>query len=335
MENEKNFSCFYALQWSTEAKTRRLPGFYICLFALCFHALFWLEIVFFSNLRQRSLQWIYAYLITDFLIILRVLFLYTVRTTSPECFPSQAWFWFVCHIDVFSDFHLNVVQVYIFLALNFSRYIQIRHNKNVYVDYPKSIVFVHWIIYTAPIFSFIMQNRLLLTEIFVIPHDSCDIRYKTVVIRAVNLFLSFVLPILLNLIIIVLSARHIRSATRHTTTQQGNQQFLARQRYNRSIFIQFLVFYLVWLCLWSPNLIIYQTFYNNPALTQIGRLLNFIEVSLDPLIIVALDTRLLQVWRKIFDYFKRKCRHDRVFPERDAPNAFDHHIATIQQHRTI
>ncbi|CAF4235202.1 unnamed protein product, partial [Adineta steineri] len=63
------------------------------------------------------------------------------------------------------------------------------------------------------------------------------------------------------------------------------------------------VFYTIWLSLWSPNIIVYQISIDGNV-TSIVRLLNFIGITLDPIIIAALDVRFWQEWRKVFMYLK-------------------------------
>jgi hypothetical protein len=86
--------------------------------------------------------------------------------------------------------------------------------------------------------------------------------------------------------------------TSRLTAQQHHET--AREKYHRSLVIQFVVFYTVWLLLWSPNLLIYQFTSGTSNATIIASLLNFIEITLDPIIIAALDVRFQKIWLKIW-----------------------------------
>ncbi len=97
----------------------------------------------------------------------------------------------------------------------------------------------------------------------------------------------------------------------HLTSQLGQTQHhvSAREKYHRSFVIQFVIFYTVWLLLWSPNVIVYQ-FTNRTDMLRIVRLLNFIEIALDPIILSALDVCFWKVWENMWRHVK-----NRYFPE--------------------
>jgi hypothetical protein len=100
----------------------------------------------------------------------------------------------------------------------------------------------------------------------------------------------------------------------------------AREKYHRSLVIQFIVFYTVWLLLWSPNLIVYQFTNGISTIIKIASLLNFIEITLDPIIISALDVRFQQLWRNLWTRVKdtilcNQRNQIRVAPITRHPNA--------------
>jgi hypothetical protein len=68
--------------------------------------------------------------------------------------------------------------------------------------------------------------------------------------------------------------------------------------------IQFLVFYTIWLLLWSPNIIGFQLQSRNDDIMAKLGLLNCIEITLDPIIISGLDARFRYVWRDIWKHLK-------------------------------
>jgi hypothetical protein len=86
--------------------------------------------------------------------------------------------------------------------------------------------------------------------------------------------------------------------------------------------IQFLVFYSIWVVLWAPNVIVYQLTSGESDLTNIVALLNFIEISLDPIIIGALDVRFWKAWRQLWLRLKNiyfRGLHRQVMPATIVP----------------
>ncbi|CAF3910380.1 unnamed protein product, partial [Rotaria sp. Silwood1] len=71
-----------------------------------------------------------------------------------------------------------------------------------------------------------------------------------------------------------------------------------REKFHRSLVIQFVCFYTLWAGLWSPNIIVYQASINQKNIIYIVGILNYIDIVIDPIIIAALDFRLWHTWRK-------------------------------------
>jgi len=115
------------------------------------------------------------------------------------------------------------------------------------------------------------------------------------------MIIGFGLPISLNILVIYASIRYVRLTS---TLRRGQHHVSAREKYHRSLVIQFLIFYTIWLALWSPNIIVFQVSISSDNLTTFVRLLNFIEIALDPIIIAALDVRFWHVWQKIWTRVK-------------------------------
>lgn len=187
-----------------------------------------------------------------------------------------------------------MLEVYILLALNICRYKQIVHNQNVYTSHVKLLVCSHFIIYIFPLVALILQLVINWAQLRQYIGASCDIDFTNIYAQIVNVILGFILPILLNIIVLYLNMRHIRLTSRLGSTQH---HVSAREKYNRSLVIQFLVFYTIWLLLWSPNIVVYQFTSGTSDTTVIASLLNYIEIALDPVIIGALDVRFRHVWR--------------------------------------
>ncbi len=181
--------------------------------------------------------------------------------------------------------------------MNICRYVQIAYNRNVYRIYTKTLIFTHLGIYFLSLLYLLIQFIFGWTELVEYIRDRCEATYTNIYIQVFNMIIGFALPISLNILVIYVSVHHVHLTSNLRQTQH---HVSAREKYNRSLVIQFLVFYTIWLTLWSPNIIVYQISFSSANLSLIVKLLNFIEIVLDPIIIAALDVRFWQVWRKLW-----------------------------------
>jgi hypothetical protein len=159
------------------------------------------------------------------------------------------------------------------------------------------MIFAHLVIYLIPLIGFTVELSVGWAVIRDSIDRSCDIAFTNRYVQTFNLICGFVLLILLNIIVIYYNACHV-----HLTSHLhgARHHVSAREKYHRSLVIQFLVFYTVWLSLWSPNLIVYQFTSGMSTITQIVSLLNFIEITLDPIIISTLDVRFQELWHNLW-----------------------------------
>ncbi|CAF0722516.1 unnamed protein product [Adineta ricciae] len=331
--NTTNDTCPTPLLWPPKEVDSRKSRLIVCIIAVFVHTIFWLQPIFCSSIRQKSMQWIYVYLVTDIFLIFRFFFTYIVRTTTTDCEPDPAWITFVCYFDATFDNYFNVLEVYILLALNICRYIQIAYNVNVYQVYKKLLVIAHVSIYALTAISTIIQLVFGWAQLLIIFRSSCQVTYTNIYIQVFNIITAFALPILLNVVVIYMSVRHVRL----TSTLQRATHVSAREKYNRTLVIQFLIFYLIWVSLWSPNVILYQIS-GGTNLVGIFRLLNSIEIALDPIILAALDVRFCQAWRRMFnriksEVLKHSVNQGRIGPTTTRPNMFS--IKTAQLRTTV
>jgi hypothetical protein len=131
--------------------------------------------------------------------------------------------------------------------------------------------------------------------------DLCDVRHTNIYVQIFNISTGLIIPISLNIVVIYASARYVHITLNLKKTEH---HVSAREKYHRSLVIQFLCFYIIWLSLWSPNVIVYQFTSGSSQLTTNVRLINYIEIALDPLIIGALDVRFWHAWKKVWIDFK-------------------------------
>jgi len=181
-----------------------------------------------------------------------------------------------------------------------------------------------------PVILFIIQLSVGWAQLVKFVGGSCDVSYTNIYVQAINIVFRFVLPIVLNIFIIYCNMRHVRLTSRLRRTQN---HVSAREKYHRSLLIQFLVFYTVWLLLWSPNLIVYQFTIGISDVTIITSLLNYIEIALDPIIISGLDVRFQKVWHKLWTHLRNTVTCNRRNQRRILPITINqnaqHQTATV------
>jgi len=328
--NNTNITCATPLLWTQDAVNSRQSRLYVCIIASVMHGFFWLQFVFCSSIRQKSLQWIYAYLIIDILLLFRFFFVYIVRTISTECVPSKSWILFMCYFEATVDNYLNILEAYILLTLNICRYVQIAYNRNVYQVDKNILILTHLGIYFISLLVLFLPFAFGWTELNEYIRDRCEIAYKNVHIQVFNIIISFALPISLNILVIYASIRHIRLTS---TLRQAQHHVSARKKYHRSLVIQFVIFYTIWLALWSPNILVYQVSISSSNLTIIVRLLNFTQIALDPIIIAALDVRFWHAWKKVWISIRSTLLVNRANQRRIRPTTMNPIVFSVKTPR--
>lgn len=186
-------------------------------------------------------------------------------------------------------------------------------------------------IYLLPLILYTIQIYFGWVSVNEYMNESCDVAYTNIYVQIFNVIFTFVLPISLNIFVIYASIRHVGLTSRLRRVQH---RVSARQKYHRSLAMQFLTFYTIWLLLWSPNIIAFQFKSRNNNVMIIIQLLNYVKIAIDPIIIGALDTRFRKVWRHIWKSFKRKlCRHSTAQLRRIQPNTITQSIPMRHQIR--
>jgi hypothetical protein len=272
------------------------------------------------------MQWIYAYLATDILLLFRFFFVYIVYTRDTECKPNRSWALFVCYFEATVDNYLNILEVFILLALNICRYIQIAYNRNVYTTDRRLLVLAHFGIYLLPFITLFIQFLVGWAQLEHFPNNTCDVDFINIYVQIFNIVAGVIIPISLNIFVIYISVHYVKLASHLRKTPH---HVSARGKYHRSLVIQFLCFYIIWLGLWLPNVILYQLVNGSTELTT-ARLVNFIEISLDPIIVGALDVRFWHVWKKVGLSLKNKyLNHLRLQARQIRPFTIDPGIGRV------
>ncbi|CAF3852285.1 unnamed protein product [Rotaria sp. Silwood2] len=278
------------------------PLFYICILVTISHLLFRIQLKAFPVLHRRSMLWINAYLTTDLLLLIRFFLLYAYRW-RPMC-VLHFFHIIICYCEAIFDNYLNLLQSYILLALNICRYLQIAHNHNVYSSNRHTIIIVHFLIYFLPLFSHIIAIKFGWTILQNPPGDACDLLPISFAMKIIFLLLSYFILVMLTLVFLSLSLNYVRNTDGIRTQQIVD----ARQKYHCQLVIQSSVFYSLWIILWSPHILVFPFYYKNSTIGAIAQKLNYISITLDPIIIAALDVRFLQGWRLTGNYLKKYIR---------------------------
>ena len=292
--------------WSEQGAKTVKPLLYICIIATIIHTLFWIQLIAYPTVRQWSMQWLYAYLGTDLLLLLRFFLLYAYRWW-PKCVPYFLRMT-ICYCEAIFDNYLNLLQSYILLALNICRYLQIVYNHNVYSSNRRAILVMHCFIYSFPLLGHILAIRFSWSALQNPPGDACDLLPVTFTIRIIFLLFSYFIPVILTLVFLSLSLNYVRN----TDGIQAQEIVDARQKYHRQIVLQSSVFYSLWILLWSPHLLLFPFFYKNSTIGTFAQIFNYINIALDPIVIAALDVRFLQAWRSTGKHLRRSIRGHRA-----------------------
>jgi hypothetical protein len=288
--------------WAPSTVDSLGPTLIVCSISLSTQAMFWLQLLIFSSLRQRNMIWLYVYLITDFLLISRFLTLYGIRQAALCLFTMARDF--LCYLEASSKFYINTVQSYLVLAFNLCRYAQIVHNRNIYADK------LHWIgvglliICLLPAVNVIVQFVTSFAQLWRRRGGSCDIQYLTVAAQIFNLFVTYAISVTINLIFLILDIRHVSSV--HGIVSR--QIIDLRRRRQRILLLQTVAFYSIWLLLWSPDIVAFQFINVNSEPAIFTSLLNYIGIVIDPLLLMILDLRLITPWRTVWHKIRARAR---------------------------
>ncbi|CAF1527451.1 unnamed protein product [Rotaria sordida] len=123
------------------------------------------------------------------------------------------------------------------------------------------------------------------------------------------------------MLMIYASARHIHLKS---VVQRTQHHVSAREKYHRSLVIQFLCFYFIWGVFWSPFIVIFQVSVRQQNLMNVVTILSFVEVACDPIIVAALDVRFWHQWRKFGVHVKNTIFVDRRNRRRIHPSTVNH-----------
>ncbi|CAF5117819.1 unnamed protein product, partial [Rotaria sp. Silwood1] len=165
----------------------------------------------------------------------------------------------------------------------------------------KLLIFTHFCIYLIPLVVCIVEFLVGWTQIKDPIGDSCEVFYTNIYVQIFNIIFACALPMSLNMLLIYASVHHVHL----TSVLQSTQHHVsAREKYHRSLVIQFFCFYFIWGVLWLPYVIIFQVSFRQQNVMNVVMLLSLVETACDPIIVGALDVRFWHQWRKIGVHLK-------------------------------
>lgn len=300
MSNTSTLSPCVVINWSADTSDARGATLIICSIAIVFHIVFWIQIFLYRSVRQRGMIWLYIYLLTDFFLLFRFFLFYSQRIRNT-CVPRTART-YLCYFEAISKIYTNVIQSYILLGLNICRYVQIVYNRNVYIKDIRLIIIANIIIYLFPMINIVFQFLVNWTQLWRKVGGLCDIKYLSIYVQIYNLIIVYFIPVSLNVLFLILCIRYIMSGGNIQNQQIRNN----RRKFHRMILNQSIMFYTIWIILWSPFVLSYQFINTNSVGGIITSTLNYIQVAIDPAILTVIDKRFLKAWKNTFKKFLRK-----------------------------
>ncbi|CAF2544562.1 unnamed protein product [Rotaria sp. Silwood2] len=292
--------------WSTGNVRSSEPIVIVSIIAVIIHSIFWIQVLAWSSLRQRNMMWLYAYLVTSFLLLSRFFILYGIHRSDVCLFTTFRTV--LCYFEATWKFYINTMQSYLLLAFNICRYMHIVLNRNIYTEKPRLIVLIHFLIYTLPALNLMIPFLADWIRIRRGTDGSCDIIYLSLTVQIFNLFVIYIIPLLTNIIILGLGIRHV-SSIRGVVSEQV---ILYRRRRQRILLLKAVAFYSIWLILWSPDTLACQFIDVNSDPGVFTSLLSYIEIALDPILITIIDIRFLTKLRTLWKKIKRNRRIDAI-----------------------
>lgn len=288
------------LSWSANVMAARGPTLVICSVAIAIHTIFWIQLLFYSSVRQKGMLWFYLYLLTDLFLIFRFFLFYGQRINNT-CVPRGPRV-YLCYFEAISKIYTNVIQSYILLGLNICRYVQIVYNRNVYIKDIYLIILSNLIIFLLPLLNIAFQFLINWTQLSKQLGGLCDIAYGSAGVQIYNLIIVYMIPVSLNILFLGLCIRFISA----TGNIQNRQIINNRRKFHRRILIQSILFYTIWIILWSPFVLSFQFINTNTTAGTFTAMLNYIQVAIDPAIIAIIDRRFLRAWISTFKKILKK-----------------------------
>ena len=135
--------------------------------------------------------------------------------------------------------------------------------------------------------------------------------YNNIYVRIWNVCIILTLPIVISFGMLIKAS--------YSLYNTHAQQRLLRRNHHRQLIKDSLIFYTIWIILWSPWMFIsYMNILDtNEMFIYVTLVMNLLEVLVDPFISFFLDKRFAQAWIKCYRQFRHLLgfqNHARVNP---------------------
>ena len=213
----------YNLTWVPTSYSLGITYLVMGIVAFVIHFIFWLQVFTHRVLRQMSMLWVYNYLFTDMLLLIQLFIEYAVHTSMRNC-VSYLLFKISCILEAYTGIYMAILEAYMLVCLNISRYLLIVKNYNLSARYRISVLIFNGFIYIVGLcFYAIQANGLKLIDIH--PHYqtlSCHLRYPDIKTQIGNLLIVLIIPIGLNIYFVTLTTIHVRQSQQAARSQVMN-----------------------------------------------------------------------------------------------------------------
>lgn len=208
------------MTWSSEFRPIGQIYLGLAIPAFLFHVLLWIQVATHQSLRQFSMLWVYNYLLTDLLLLIQFFVEYLLRTFLPYC-VSLSIFNLFCNIEAYTTAYMTVLEAYMLVCLNITRYYLIVKNCNIADRYPYILILLNIFLYFFGISLLLFQVKLFrIAGIHRHDHStSCHLQFLDIKTQIGNLIIVLLIPIILNCYFMTLTTIHVRQSQRAVRAQ--------------------------------------------------------------------------------------------------------------------
>jgi hypothetical protein len=305
--------------WDSTNLVQNNVIFIIFILATLLHFHLWLQLFIHKTKFDLSFIFSLSYISADIFLISFYFIQYGIRIRSWIPVTRSS-----CYFEAYSMFYFNLFESYCLTLLNICRYWQIVRNENAYKFHRRKVILISIIVLMLILLNLIIQDIFgwcILTEE---AGASCSLSYTNNIVRIWNLTVVLALPILISF--------YMLTRAFHFLKNSHAQQAMVRRNHHHQLIIHSLIFYSIWLSLWLPLMI--ANFLDldniNESLDFAFLVANTLEILADPVIVIFLDKRFAQAWKKFYQWIKQQFgghKNARVHPT--------FQMAIIQQNNTL
>ncbi|CAF0939831.1 unnamed protein product, partial [Adineta steineri] len=251
------------------------------------HVLFWIQVCTYKSLRHPSLLWLYNYLILDMVSLSQIFLEYLTRHYTI-CGLNPVIYYFLCILEAYANNYTTMVQSFALTLTNIYRYRLIVKSKKITFHSIILIICIHLFIYSAPLILFILQDIFSGTTLVEVVGLSCDLDFSDFFNEFIDIFFLVIVPICINIPVIMLIIRHVRSSQNAVRSVR---------RIHRHLIIQFIILYSIWFLFFLPQIIFLLSVASSTSQRLITKVLDIAATLSDVLVITLFDRRFVDAWK--------------------------------------